>query len=312
MDKETLTKYVKENPELISLKHYDMYGSRLMLLKYKNKVFWKNLWTPELMECRGLIVDSDWNIVQRPFTKVFNYGEKNAPIFKDSDRVITVRKINGFMAAVTVHNGELLVSTTGSLYSEFVHLAKKWISHELERKIKNLSNIENYTLIFEIVDVENDPHIIKERVSGPYLIGIRKKDWDSVPVHPWNVQAMAESLGCYSPQMFRHLKFGQALEMVKGVYHEGFMLYDPNNLNKAVKLKSPTYLMTKLFGRMKDEKLAQFLSNINQKKKSLIDEEYYPLLDHIKENNESFTLLDTNGRIEFIRNFLEDTYRGKS
>jgi hypothetical protein len=37
-------------------------------------VFYDNLWNDYLEECRGTIVDENFNVVSRPFTKIYNYG----------------------------------------------------------------------------------------------------------------------------------------------------------------------------------------------------------------------------------------------
>ena len=53
--------------------------SGLSVLKYSRKVFYDNLWNKDkrLLDCRGMVVDSDDNIVVWPFTKVFNLYENN-------------------------------------------------------------------------------------------------------------------------------------------------------------------------------------------------------------------------------------------
>ena len=72
----------------------------LSVLKYHRKVFFNNLWhlDERLLECRGTVVDEDWNVIVLPFKKVFNLGENGTQV--DPDRgVIIPEKINGFMAA---------------------------------------------------------------------------------------------------------------------------------------------------------------------------------------------------------------------
>lgn len=44
---ESMRKFVEDNPHLVSRKKTSIDG--LYVLKYKNKVFYKNLWTPELL-----------------------------------------------------------------------------------------------------------------------------------------------------------------------------------------------------------------------------------------------------------------------
>ena len=82
----------------------------LSVLKYKNNVFWDNLWhtDPRLLECRGMVVDAEDNVVIWPFTKIFDRFENNTDVPQDQ-LVCVPRKINGFMAAMSVYNGEIIV-----------------------------------------------------------------------------------------------------------------------------------------------------------------------------------------------------------
>lgn len=57
-----------------------------LVVKYKREVFFKDEWDDFLRECRGMILDQDYNIVSLPFTKIHNYGvEKDAPEFVDNE-----------------------------------------------------------------------------------------------------------------------------------------------------------------------------------------------------------------------------------
>ena len=119
-------------------------------------------WNDILEECRGLVVDADYNTIVHPFTKIYNRGERGTDVDRD-DMVTIVRKVNGFMAAVTVVNGEVVVSTTGSLDSDFVQYAKDKLGDLEQFKLQG-----RYTYIFEIAH-EEDPHII--------IVFNRFRDW---------------------------------------------------------------------------------------------------------------------------------------
>jgi len=75
MFKDELKQYV-ETGNLVNMKSA---GEGIYVLKYKKKVFYDNLWNDYIAECRGSIVDADFNLVSYPFTKIYNYGiEKEA------------------------------------------------------------------------------------------------------------------------------------------------------------------------------------------------------------------------------------------
>jgi len=260
----------------------------LFVVKYKNKVFYDNLWTPELQEMRGLVVDKDWNVIVRPFTKVFNRFENGTDIPADED-VIAVRKVNGFLGCATLHyTGGVIVSTTGSLDSDFAVLAEKLLSPYREKLIPGK------TYMFEIVH-ESDPHIIKE-IPGAYLIGMRDiRNGTLVSEH--HLDSYAKRIGCLRPDWFK-TTFGKVLEMTQRCRHEGFMVYGKET---TLKIKSPYYLVKKLFSRVNPEKIDDKWLNTA---KTWIDEEYYSIVEHIRANKDAFVQLTPEGRREFMEDFI--------
>ena len=86
---------------------------------------------------------------------------------------------------------------------------------------------------------------------------------------------------------------GTIKDIVKRCRHEGFVCY----VNKqAVKIKSPYYLSLKAMARKSD---------ILSLQKSRVDEEYYPLLAHLKEID-GFGVKPEQERLNYIRDYLND------
>ena len=125
LQERSLEQYATTHPDLVTMRQSLRYPA-LQVVKYKNRVFYDNLWNPELTRMRGLVVDEHWNVIVRPFDKIFNHGEKFAPKWGHGEPVIAVRKINGFMACLTKDEDYgYVVSTTGSLDSPFVQMAEE-------------------------------------------------------------------------------------------------------------------------------------------------------------------------------------------
>lgn len=268
----------------------------LFVLKYKNKVFYKALWNKEFCELRGTVIDADYNIVSRPFTKIFNYGEKDAPIFADTDKVTAVTKINGFMGAGTWHNDELLVSTTGTTNSEFADLARSY----LEKGKDLFKEYSMFTFIFEIVDPK-DPHVVAEQ-AGAYLLGARLKDWDAKNhgAAEGTLDMLAEQYGFLRPD-WKRTTFGEIRKEVISVDHEGFVVY---NDNKEIKFKSPFYLATKFFGRKTEKRLNEILDDPREAKR-IVDEEYYIAIEYLADHKEEFIAMPEQDRFEFLRTYFK-------
>lgn len=242
----------------------------LSVLKYSRKVFFDNLWhlDDRLLECRGTVVDEDWNVVVLPFKKVFNLGENNTQVHP-IHRVVIPEKINGFMAAATLTKKYgLIISTTGSLDSEFVSLAEKHIlALDLEDNL-----FFGETLLFEVCD-KTDPHIIEE-VEGVYLLGIRNHATGLLKTE----QAVDRDAIYLQAKRPKHTKcFFKDIPETK---REGFMIRCAHTGETLCKLKSPHYLSKKALQRCGKNKASKMFNDPQQFKQQL-DEEFYKLFDKI-------------------------------
>lgn len=272
----------------------------LFVHKYKRKVFYDNLWNmhPDLINARGLITDANGTIVQYPFTKIFNYRENNTEIDKNN-LVLSVDKINGFMAAVTWYDGKPLVSTTGSLNSNFVDMAKEMLP--LDKMEADLQQYGAYTFCFEIVH-PNDPHIISEEV-GAYLIGCRCKLLNSLQWKQEDLDDLANEWGVYRPN-YEYKTFGKILDKLKTYKREGFVVYDTVS-DTVLKLKSPYYLISKFIARTKKLNLI-----FDKGYKQHFDEEFYNLVEMIQNEYtvERFLELTEQERLDIVRFWVENYY----
>lgn len=298
MNKLELKKFVEDNPKLVSMKPA---GDGIYVLKYKKAVFYDNLWNEYLEECRGTIVDADFNIVTYPFTKIYNYGvEKNAPVFADNDMVTAYRKVNGFMVALTCHNNDVLVSTTGSTDSDFVGYAREMMLKHMPWADWQMAfandDMRGMTFMFECVH-PSDPHIIPED-AGMYILGYRENELGSKIGHDASVlQDLSIMFKCYKPVGLT-ATVSEVKTLAKECKHEGFVFYHADG--RAAKIKSPYYLVKKFVARNpRTDKLMR--PDIKQS----LDEEYYPLIDAIQADITAYTALDEQARLGWVRNFLE-------
>ncbi len=299
MFKDELKKYVAESG-LVNMKPA---GDGIFVLKYKKKVFYDNLWNDYIAECRGSIVDADFNLVAYPFTKIYNYGiEKEAPVLAPDTYVTAFRKVNGFMVSATWYKGDVLVSTTGSTDSDFVAMAKEMMLTHMSWADWQLAfcsaDMEGLTVMFECVH-PNDPHIIPEK-PGMYVLGYRENSWGSKVGHnPTVLEIMSKEFNCFMPEVYK-TTVGNLVEQTKNVRHEGFVFYTENGV--SAKIKSPYYLTSKWVARNpRTDKLVDLKNDI----KHNIDEEYYGLIDAIRLNIKAYTAMNEQERLEWVRKFLE-------
>jgi hypothetical protein len=298
MFKDELKEYVATSG-LVNMKEA---GDGIYVLKYKKRVFYDNLWNDYIAECRGTIVDADFNLVAYPFTKIYNYGiEKEAPVLADDVEVTAFRKVNGFMVAVTWHNGDVLVSTTGSTDSDYVRMAKEmmvkhmpWTDWQLAF---NRTDMDNLTVMFECVHPD-DPHIVPEQ-PGMYVLGYRDNVWGSKVGHNRSIlEGMAVSFNCHVPEHYK-VTLGKLKTMARECRHEGFVFYTADGV--SAKIKSPYYLTSKWVARNpRTDKLV----DLNKDIKHNLDEEYFPLVDAIRANIVEYTAMDEQSRLAWVREQL--------
>lgn len=270
----------------------------LFVKKYTHRVFFDNLWheNDELMEARGHVELEDGTTVIRPFTKIFNRFENNTDIDRN-EACVFVQKVNGFMAAATwvPEVADVVISTTGSLDSDFVGYAEEYLC-DAEGYIKSMMQLEKRTYLFEIVHPD-DPHIIPEE-AGAYLIGYRDLNVDapyfSDPEKEAELDLIAKAMRVRRPH-WEINRFSDIVEEARTCKHEGFVVYGQLT-GTVLKIKSPYYLVLKMAARRKD---------IMKLNKQHVDEEFYPLIDQLTLMGESFTIMSEQERLDYMRKFLE-------
>lgn len=290
-----LRQYIQNNPKLVKMRESTRYPE-LYVLKYSKKCFYDNIWNDYNVECRGSIVDKDLNLVSYPFTKIHNFGiERRAPVIHRDTKVTAFRKVNGFMAAVSWYRGDLLISTTGSLDSEYVDMVRELIrtkyNYEDWQLVFARTDLENMTFMFEVCH-RNDPHIIPEQ-EGLYLLGYRENSWHSPVQHDsFVLRELSAELGCYTPECVV-TNMGRLSEMAREVRHEGWVFYTDDGV--SAKIKSPYYLCCKALARKKD------ILSLNMQR---VEEEYFPLINHLNEISEVFNSMTEHERLSYIHKYL--------
>lgn len=299
LEPKNLKRFCEENPKLISIKKHPELG--LNLIKYKRSVFYDNMWykSPLLLETRGLVVNDDYETVVKPLTKIFNYGENDTRIHRD-ENVLYVDKINGYMLNLTYNpliSENLILSTTGSLVGEHVDMARSWvepIEEELIDRINTYYGFSSWTATFEVCD-PLDPHVIEEQY-GLYLLRVYSFDHEDY-LEEKECDKLATNL--FHRPVWGWSRFSDLLEKVKVYNREGFVVYGQE---VTLKLKSPYYNFTKFLSRASIQRLEGIFKDGNYKKH--FDEEYYGLVEYIKNDFEFYRDLDEQRKVGYIRDYF--------
>lgn len=120
----------------------------LTIWNYSPKVQYDRLWDDITIQCRGLVTNSEGEIIARPFKKFFNYEEylENAPQMIPNEPFDVFDKMDGSLGILFNYKNEWILATRGSFTSDQAvkgkELLKKYPIEKLDK---------NKTYLFEII-----------------------------------------------------------------------------------------------------------------------------------------------------------------
>lgn len=188
----TITREITDVPTLI-----EMFRSAEVMIKEKQEghissfnfsemVFNTAAWTGMTVKARGLFVNTATKeIVARSYDKFFNYGEvigtKLMALTKNLVFPVTAYiKENGFLGIVGYdkEKDELVIASKSSVSGEHAGYVKKLLSESCNdlAALKAYLKREKVSMVFEVIDVKNDPHIIEYAESHIVLLDVIKND----------------------------------------------------------------------------------------------------------------------------------------
>ena len=99
----------------------------LYIYKYTEKCTYEEIWNEMTIMCRGLVLDSDYNIIMNCIPKFFNRNEKFAYKEYNMDYEVYEKKDGSLIQITRLFNGDILISSAGSLdiNSPYIQLATK-------------------------------------------------------------------------------------------------------------------------------------------------------------------------------------------
>ncbi len=126
-------------------------SGELMIYNYTAKAQYDRVWTPETLQCRGLILDANGAIAARPFPKFFNLQEYQEALPAEPFEVY--EKLDGSLGILYWHQEQPYLASRGSFNSEQAIKANQ-ILHSLYSSTIPLLDRE-LTYLFEIIYPSN-------------------------------------------------------------------------------------------------------------------------------------------------------------
>lgn len=235
---------------------------------FNRDVFYSRKWNELTCTARGLFVDlKTQKIIARSYNKFFLWGERKeteSPSLKQNLNfpVKAYKKENGFLALISYNwnNDTLLVcskSTNDGDYVGYINLQLEKRTQEEMEQLKEYLKSSGTTLVFECVDIINDPHIIKYNESCLYLLDEIKNSFlfEKTPFN--QLQELAKRLNFKCKQLEYTFNTWEELYAFKkqqdssyDTRHEGWVFEDIKGF--MVKYKTRYYKFWKMMRAVKE------------------------------------------------------------
>lgn len=187
---ETINQKEYQHSKYLINKHVDGKGN-ITMYHFSKDAFYKGNWNAKTMSARGLYIDDTNHVIARGFNKFFVMDQREGSMRKDvikkmvdSDQVIFSEKLDGFLGIVSYspYDDQLLITskTNGKAYSDFakelLDLTLKDHGHSIEELTefmkKDYLNGKRYSLTFEMIDEEIDPHLVEYKDKKAVLLEV--------------------------------------------------------------------------------------------------------------------------------------------
>ena len=235
---------------------------------FTRNAFYSKRWNDLTCKARGLFIDTEKDkVVARGYEKFFNVNEVKATELEHilhtfKGKITCYKKENGFLGILSLVNGELFLASKSTNKGEFADYFKNLFDKSDIDKVKLITYLENHdvSLAFEVIDIENDPHIIKYDESKIVLLDIIHNDYEFKREPYEEVKALAKLIGCECKTIYKEFddvrdfhrwylentdEENMSHEDIEGVVieNDGFM----------TKLKVPYYNFWKFMRRVKEQ-----------------------------------------------------------
>lgn len=234
---------------------------------FSNRVFEKAAWNAFNVKARGLFLRNE-TVVARGYDKFFNIGECPQTQWASLQNTLqfpvsVYQKENGFLGLMSwdPESKELLIASKSTTEGDFAQIFRSiWESYpkETQEAITQYLQTHNETILWEVIDPEKDPHIVKYGTKQIVLLDIVENRLQNFSIksyvelvelaNKWHVpiKKCARTIGSYEELKFFISQIAQNNEM----QIEGFVIRDTNNFQ--VKFKTPYYRFWKKMRSIKD------------------------------------------------------------
>lgn len=235
-------------------------GNNIHSFNFSKEAFYNKIWNNMTTQARGLFIDiKNYKILARSYNKFFKINERKETNLENIKNVLTYPvkfylKYNGFLGILTVKDNELFFASKTTNTGDYVEyfktiFYKKYNANQI-KAIKDKIIKDDVTIVFEVIDPVNDPHIIEYKESNIILLDMiyNKTSYAKIPYD--DLRKFTDANGIQAKEL---IYIANNIDSFKDIYEkitstnyklndkyiEGFVIEDNNNF--MVKVKSFYY-----------------------------------------------------------------------
>lgn len=194
-----------ENNQFVQAKDL---GDFIVSYNFTRQAFFKGNWNKQTILARGLFLDTEYKVIMaRSYEKFFKINEVHeTELAALRDRLVFPVKAwvkeNGFLGIVSYNykKDDLFVASKSTNQGDYVGYFRKLLTPHYKETLEYVRDMYNagtpVSLVFEVIDVEKDPHIIKYADSHIVLLDIIENVLNYKCKDEDTLLAVAERIGC--------------------------------------------------------------------------------------------------------------------
>ena len=206
----------------------------LSIYNYSRSCQYDKLWDEVTLDCRGLVLDNEGNVIAKPFPKFFNYEEHTVDEIPN-EYFDVYEKLDGSLGICFHYEGEWHMATRGSFTSEQAIKGKELLGKYNFQKLHT-----DYTYLFEIIYKENRI-VCDYDFEDVVLLGIiNTKTGSEVNLHSDSedirIQNIVKNIGFNV--VMRYNTFGEGFDVLKKEISnskEGYVIRFKNGMRMKIK-----------------------------------------------------------------------------
>lgn len=192
-------------------------GSKYYSCNFTRDAFYSKKWDDLTTTARGLFIaekEGEKKVIARGYDKFFNIGEREEDTIdniknKVDGPIVAYKKENGFLGIVSCVNNRLHFFSKSTDRGEYANMVREHVLESLGENAKEFKDYlkeQNKTAVFEIIDTEKDPHIIKYDKSKAVLLDVINNSLDFHKLPYKELQGVGKQFNLETKEKYREWK----------------------------------------------------------------------------------------------------------